>query len=99
MSTNQRTHWKALYVNGDNVTYFDSFGVEYIPKEIKKFIENKNIRTMIYRIQANDSILCGYFCINFINFMVKRKNLFSPIYFLLTNMKRMIKNTTNFSIN
>ena len=99
MSTNQRTHWKALYVNGDNVTYIDSFGVEYIPKEIKKFIGNKNIRTMIYRIQANDSILCGYFCINFINFMVKHKSLFSPMYFLLTNMKRMIKNTTNFSIN
>ena len=35
--------WMTLYVNGDNVTYFDSFGVEYIPKEIKKFIFNKNI--------------------------------------------------------
>ena len=53
-------------MNGDNVTYFDSFGVEYIPKEIKKFISNKNIKTNIYRIKANDSIMCGYFSIGFI---------------------------------
>ena len=39
------THWIALYVNGENVTYFDSFGVEHIRKEIKKFISNKNITT------------------------------------------------------
>ena len=53
-------------MNGDNVTYFDSFGVEYIPKEIKKFISNKNIKTNIYRIKANDSIMYGYFSIGFI---------------------------------
>ena len=53
------THWVALYVNGKNLTYFDSFGVEDIPKEIKKFIGNKNIITNIYRIQAYDSIMCG----------------------------------------
>ena len=55
------THWIALYVNGDNVTYFDSFRVEYIPKEIKNVIGNKNIKTKIYSIQANDSVMCGYF--------------------------------------
>ena len=55
-----RTHWIALYVNAKNVTCFDSFGVEYTPKEIKKFIGNKNITTNIYRIQANDSIMSGY---------------------------------------
>ena len=36
-----RTHWIALYVNGDNVTYFDSFAVEYIPKEIQKINRQK----------------------------------------------------------
>ena len=44
------THWIALYVNAKHVTYFDSFGLEHIPKEIKKFIGNKNIITNIYRI-------------------------------------------------
>ena len=58
------THWVALYVDGANdVTYFDSFGVEHIPKEIRTFIVNKTIKTNIFRIQAYDSIMCGYFCI------------------------------------
>ena len=51
-------------MNGDNVTHFDRFGVEYIPKEIKNFIGNKNITTNICRIQANDSIMCGYFLLD-----------------------------------
>ena len=70
-------------MNAKNVTYFDSFGVEHIPKEIIKFIENKNITTNIYRIQAYDS-MCGYFCIGFVDVMLTAKslleyrNLFSP---------------------
>ena len=69
------THWVALWVNNNNVTYFDSFGVEHIPKEIIKFIENRNIKTNIFRIQAYDSIMCGYLCIALIDFMFKGKNL------------------------
>ena len=57
------THWTALYVNGNNMIYCESFGVKHIPKEIKKFIGNKNIIKNIYRIQACDSIMSGYFCI------------------------------------
>ena len=79
------THWVALYVNNKIVIYFDSFGVEDIPKEIMKFIDRKKIIiTNIYRIQAYDSIMCDYFCIGFINFMYNGKsltdytNLFSP---------------------
>ena len=78
------THWVALYVQNNNVTYFDSFTVEHIPKETKTFINNKNIKTNIFRIQAYDSIMCEYFCIGFINYMLKGKtlteytNLFSP---------------------
>ena len=63
------SHWIALYVNNKTVTYFDSFGVEHIPKEIKKFINNKNIIANIFRLQEYDSIMCGYFCIGFIDFM------------------------------
>ena len=90
------THWVALYVNNKTIIYFDSFGVEHVPKEIIKFISNeqsssakarnKKIITniYIYRIQAYDSIMCGYFCIGFINFMFNGNsltdytNLFSP---------------------
>ena len=67
--------WVALWVNNSNVTYFDSFRVEHIPKEIKALINNKNIKTNILRIQAYNSIMCGYFCIGFIDFMVKGKTL------------------------
>ena len=82
--TDTGSHWIALFVKNNEVTYFDSFGVEYIPKEIKGFIGNKDIKTNIFRIQAYDSILCEYFCILFIEFMLKGKtlndftNLFSP---------------------
>ena len=71
-------------MNNTNVTYFHSFGVEHIPKEIKEFVKNKNITANIFRIQAYDSVMCGYFCIGFIDFMFKGKtlteftNLFSP---------------------
>ena len=46
------TQWIALYVNGNNKTCFDSFGVEHISKEIKKFIGHKNVITNIFRIKA-----------------------------------------------
>ena len=52
------THWVALYVSNNDVTYFDSFGIEHIPKEIKTFMSNKNIKTNISRIQAYDSLMC-----------------------------------------
>ena len=69
------THWIALYVQTNDVTYFDSFGVEHIPEEIYKFVSNKSIRTNTFRIQAHDSIISGYFCIGFIDFMLAGKTL------------------------
>ena len=79
------TQWIALHVNAKNLIYFDSFGVEHIPKEIRKFIGNKNITTQIYRIQAYDSIMCGYFCIGFIDFMLKGKSLLEYTNFFSPN--------------
>ena len=76
-----------MYVKNNDITYLDSFGVEHIPKEIKKFVKNKIIIANIFRIQAHGSIMCGYFCIGFINFMLADKkltdytNLFSPYDF------------------
>ena len=87
------THWVALYVGGaspkdvqnNDATYFDFFSIEHIPKEIKDFINRSLFITInIFITQAYDSIMCGYFCIGFIDFMLARKtlteltNLFSP---------------------
>ena len=69
------THWIALFCKKNEIVYFDSFGVEYIPEEIKEFIGNKNIKANIFRVQANDSVMCGYFCIGFIDFMLAGKKL------------------------
>ena len=63
-----------MYVNAKNVTCFHNFGFKHIPKEIGKFIGNKNI-TNIYTIQAYDSIMCGHFCIGFIDFILKGTSL------------------------
>ena len=65
------THWIALYVLNN---YFDSFGVEHVHQEIKAFIGNKNI-TNIFRIQVYDSIMCRYFCIGLIDFILAGKTL------------------------
>ena len=77
-------HWIALYLNNKTVTYFYIFGIEHIPREVRKLTCNRNIISNTYRIQNYDSIMCGYFCIGFIDYMFKTKsltnytNLFSP---------------------
>ena len=114
---NTGTHWVSLFVKSKYTVYFDSFGVEHIPKEINKFICSKELRAKalgsavghavrneiksnIFRIQAYDSIMCRYFCIEFINYMLKGKtlldytNLFSPNDFKKNDQifKRIFKN-------
>ena len=114
---NTGTHWVALFVKTNAAIYFDSFGIEHIPKEINKFINNNTtkssyfkrtaepsalarIKSNIFRIQAYDSIMCRYFCIEFINYMLKGKtlldytNLFSPNDFKKNDrvIKRIFKN-------
>ena len=69
------THWITLYIQNNDVTYFDVFRVEHIPKEIIAFIGNRNIKTNIFRIQAYDSIMSEYFCIALIDFMLAGKTL------------------------
>ena len=81
------THWTALFCKRSEIVHFDSFGVEHVPEEIEEFIENKNINVNIFRVQTNNSIMCGYFCIGFIDFMLAGKrltdftSLFSPYVF------------------
>ena len=96
---NTGMHWVSLFVKPKYIVYFDSFGVEHIPKEINKFVNN-DIKSNIFRRQAYDSIMCGYFCIEFINYMLKGKtlldyaNLFSPNDFKKNDqvIKRIFKN-------
>ena len=78
--TSLGTHWIALYMNGINVTSFDSFQVKHIPQETKKIIGNKNITTNIYRRSAYNSIMWEFFCIGFIGFLVRGRHTL-PIYF------------------
>ena len=97
---NTGTHWIALFVKNNEAIYFDSFGIEHILNEITKCIGNKNIKSNIFRLQAYDSIMCRYYCIEFINYMLKGKtllddtNLFSPNDFKKNDeiIKRKFKN-------
>ena len=77
-----------MYYKQCDIIYFDSFGVEHVSKEIEKFIGHKNIKTSIFRIQSNNSIICGYFCIRFIDFMLAGKKL--RVFFLLMILKKMV---------
>ena len=64
--------------------YFDSFGIEYIPQEVLNKIKDKSITHNIFRIQDNESIMCGFYCIAFKECMLAGKilldytNLFFP---------------------
>ena len=55
------THWIALFCNKSVIVCLDSFAVEHVPEEVKKFIGNKNINAKIFRVQANNSVMCGSF--------------------------------------
>ena len=81
------THWIALFCNRSEIAYLDSFGVEHVPEKIKEFVGNKNVIVNIFWVQANNSVMCGYFCIGFIGFLLPVKKLtdftsmFSPYDF------------------
>ena len=68
-------HWIALFCTEIEVIYFDSFRVEHVPKDTEKFIEHKNIKTDVFKIQTNNSIMSGSSCIGFIDFMFPSKIL------------------------
>ena len=96
---NTGTHWIPLFVKTNEAVYFDSFGIKHILNEINEFIGNKNIKSNIFRLQSYDSIMCGYYCIEFINYMLQGKalldytNLFSPNDFKKNDqvIKRILK--------
>ena len=76
-----------MYNSNIEIIYLDNFGTEHVPNEIIKFIGHKNRKANTFRIQAKKSILCGHFCIGFIDLMFAGKTLiyyssfFSPFDF------------------
>ena len=85
------THWVALYVqNNNDVTYFDSFGVEHIPKEIKILINcSLSIATNIFRIEAYDSIMWDIFVLDLLILCLQEKPLLNLlVFFHQTTLKK-----------
>ena len=69
------THWFSLFIDRNIAMYFDSFGIEYIPQEVFNKIENNSITRNISGIQDDDSIMCGFYCVAFIEYMIEEKTL------------------------
>ena len=80
----KETHWVSLFIDKNLAVYFDSFGIEYIPQEVLNKIRDNWITHNIFRTPDNESIMCGFYCITFIEYMLAGKtlldytNLFSP---------------------
>ena len=71
----KETYWVSLFVNKNAALYFDSFEIEYIPQEVLNKIKDKSIARKIFRIQDNESIMCGFYCVAFIEYMLPGKSL------------------------
>ena len=84
-SYNQGSHWTSIKFVNNKLFYFDSYGIGHIPDIIKNQYSNSKIITNIYRIQSNDSVQCGRFCIMFIKANIK--NELDYIKFLLQSEK------------
>ena len=68
-------HIGLLYfLKKNEIVYFDSFGVEHTPEEIKNFIGNRNIKANVFRVQANNSIMCDYFVLDLLILYLQGKH-------------------------
>ena len=88
------THSVSLFIDRNTSVYFDSFGIEYISQEVLNKIKDKSITHNIFRIQGNESIMCGFYCIVFIEYMLAGKILLDYTllnYFLQMTIKGMTK--------
>ena len=80
--TDVGTQWIGLFCNWGETVYFDSFGVEHVLEEVKKLVGNKNIIAAVFWVQAESSVMCGYFCIGFIDFMPEAGWFFKHVFSL-----------------
>ena len=79
------THWFPLFIDRNTALYFDSFRTEYIPLEVLNKIRDKSITYNLFRIQDDESIICGFYCIAFVEYMLAGKNLLDYTYLLSPN--------------
>ena len=68
-------NWVSLFIDKNLAVYFDFFGVAYNPQEVLNKVKDKSITHNIFRIQDNESIMCGFYCIAFIEYMLAGKTL------------------------
>ena len=76
----KKTHWVSLFMNKNITVYFDSFGIEYIPQEVLNEIRDKSITHNMVRIQDDKSIMCRFYWIAFIEYMLARKYILENIF-------------------
>ena len=69
------THWISLLIDQNAAVYSDSFGIECTPQEVLSKIKDKSITRSIFTIQSDDLIMCGFYCIAFIEYMISGKTL------------------------
>ena len=79
----KETHWVSLFIDRNTAIYFDSFGIEYIPQEVLNKIKDKSITHNIFRIQNNESVMCGFYCITFIEYVLQEKLFYITLIFFL----------------
>ena len=79
------TYWVSLFIDKNTVVYVDSFGIEYIPLEVLNKIKNKSITHNIFRMESDNSIMCRFCCIAFIEFMLVGKTLSDYANLFFTN--------------
>ena len=84
------THWVSLFIDRNTAVCFDSFGIEYIPQEVLNKVRDKSITLNIFRIQDNESIMCGFYCIALIEYMLAGKSLLD--YTNLFSLNQCTKN-------
>ena len=76
----KKTHWVSLFINKNITVYFDSFGIEYTPQEVLNEIRDKSITHNMVRIQDDKSIMCRFYWIAFIEYMLTRKYILENIF-------------------
>ena len=77
-------HWVSLFVDRNLSIYFDSFGIEYISQEVLNKVKDKSINHNIFRTKDNEFIMCGFYCVVFIEYMLSRKSFVRLYQFIFS---------------